>query len=87
MKENVLSCDEHSMTPLQKQSLDELQSGRASLFQHQAFRAERPVIRIPRDVLSISRDEIQQTRTFSKLIYINDTEASVDRRGRVEINI
>jgi hypothetical protein len=55
-------------------------------FEHKTFHVGRPVIRIPKDGLGISADEIHQTQTFSKLISISDRGVSLDANGRVKIN-
>lgn len=55
--------------------------GRA--FQHEALRAKRPVIWIPRDDLGISDDEIRRTERFSANIWISNDYTGLDARGRV----
>lgn len=52
-------------------------------FQHQALRAKRPVIWIPRDELGISDDEIMQTQKLSKHIWISNEYTGLDGKGRV----
>ena len=52
-------------------------------FQHQALRAKRPVIWIPRDELGISDDEILQTQKLSKHIWISNEYTGLDGKGRV----
>jgi len=55
----------------------------ARAFQHEALRAKRPVIWIPRDDLGISDDEIYRTRNFSKHIWISNEYAGLDDKVRV----
>lgn len=55
--------------------------GRA--FQHEALRAKRPVIWIPRDDLGISDDEIRRTNRFSGSVWISNEYSGLDRKVRV----
>ncbi|KAF8424929.1 DUF221 domain-containing protein [Tirmania nivea] len=55
----------------------------ARAFQHEALRAKRPVIWIPRDDLGISEDEIFRTRNFSKHIWVSNEYAGLDDKVRV----
>lgn len=52
-------------------------------FQHEALRARRPVIWIPRDDLGVSDDEIRRTQEFSNKIWISNESTGLDGRGRV----
>ena len=52
-------------------------------FQHQALRARRPVIWIPRDELGISDDEILRTQKLSKYIWISNEYTGLDGKSRV----
>ena len=52
-------------------------------FQHEALRARRPVIWIPRDDLGVGDDEILRTQKFSKYIWISNEFTGLDRKGRV----
>ena len=52
-------------------------------FQHEALRARRPVIWIPRDDLGISDDEIQRTKRFSDHIWISNEHTGLDGKARV----
>ncbi|KAH0542935.1 hypothetical protein FGG08_002704 [Glutinoglossum americanum] len=52
-------------------------------FQHEALRAKRPVIWIPRDELGISDDEVYRTQRFSKHIWISNEHTGLDSKGRV----
>lgn len=52
-------------------------------FQHEALRAKRPVIWIPRDELGISDDEIHRTQRFSKHIWISNEYTALDGKARV----
>ena len=52
-------------------------------FQHQALRAKRPVIWIPRDELGVSDDEILRTQKLSKHIWISNEYTGLDGKGRV----
>ncbi|KAI9834931.1 MAG: hypothetical protein M1819_002654 [Sarea resinae] len=52
-------------------------------FQHEALRAKRPVIWIPRDELGVSDDEIYRTQRFSKHVWISNAYTGLDRKGRV----
>jgi hypothetical protein len=52
-------------------------------FQHEALRARRPVIWIPRDKFGISDDEVYRTQMFSKHIWISNEHAGLDSKGRV----
>jgi len=51
-------------------------------FQHEALRARRPVIWIPRDDLGVSDDEIFRTQRFSKHIWISNEYQALDGRCR-----
>ena len=55
-------------------------------FQHEALRARRPVIWIPRDNLGISDDEIARTKAFSEYIWISNEGTGLDGKGRVIYN-
>ncbi|PWW77382.1 DUF221-domain-containing protein [Tuber magnatum] len=55
--------------------------GRA--FQHEALRAKRPVIWIPRDDLGISDDEVRRTQRFSDNVWISNEYTGLDPKGRV----
>lgn len=55
----------------------------ARAFQHEALRAKRPVIWIPRDDLGISDDEIRRTQRFSENIWISNEYAGFDAKARV----
>jgi hypothetical protein len=52
-------------------------------FQHEALRARRPVIWIPRDDLGVSDDEIRRTEAFSDNIWISNEFTGLDRKARV----
>ncbi|KAE9971455.1 hypothetical protein EG328_005560 [Venturia inaequalis] len=52
-------------------------------FQHEALRARRPVIWIPRDDLGISDDEIRRTNAFSGKIWISNEYTGLDSKARV----
>lgn len=52
-------------------------------FQHEALRARRPVIWIPRDDLGVSDDEIRRTQQFSKHIWISNEYSALDSKGSV----
>lgn len=51
-------------------------------FQHDALRARRPVIWIPRDDIGVSDDEVYQTQRFSKHIWISNEYQALDGKGR-----
>jgi len=52
-------------------------------FQHNALRARRPAVWIPRDDIGISDDEIARTRRYSDYIWITDTGTALDSKVRV----
>lgn len=52
-------------------------------FQHEALRAKRPVIWIPRDDLGVSDDEIYRTQLFSKHIWISNEYTGLDGKAKV----
>lgn len=52
-------------------------------FQHEALRARRPVIWIPRDDLGVSDDEIYRTQKLSKYIWISNKFTGLDSSARV----
>lgn len=52
-------------------------------FQHEALRARRPVIWIPRDDLGVSDDEIYRTQKLSTYIWISNEFTGLDSDGRV----
>ena len=47
-------------------------------FQHDALRAKRPVIWIPRDDLGVSDDEVYRTQRFSKHIWVSNEYQALD---------
>ncbi|KAF7585402.1 hypothetical protein BBP40_011023 [Aspergillus hancockii] len=51
-------------------------------FQHDALRAKRPVVWIPRDDLGISDDEVYRTQRFSKHIWISNEYQALDGKCR-----
>ncbi|KAF9885020.1 hypothetical protein FE257_000843 [Aspergillus nanangensis] len=51
-------------------------------FQHDALRAKRPVIWIPRDDIGVSDDEVYRTQRFSKHIWISNEYQALDGKGR-----
>lgn len=51
-------------------------------FQHDALRARRPVIWIPRDDLGVSDDEVYRTQRFSKHIWISNEYQALDGQCR-----
>jgi len=53
-------------------------------FQHEALRARRPTIWIPRDDIGVSDDEVRRTREFAgKNIWISNVGAALDGKSRV----
>jgi transposase len=52
-------------------------------FQHEALRARRPVVWIPRDELGVSDDEIYRTQRLSKHIWISNDYCGLDEKARV----
>ena len=51
-------------------------------FQHDALRAKRPVVWIPRDDLGVSDDEVYRTQRFSKHIWISNEYQALDGKCR-----
>lgn len=51
-------------------------------FQHEAVRAKRPVVWIPRDDLGLSDDEVYRTQRFSKHIWISNEYQALDGKCR-----
>ncbi|KAJ5170142.1 uncharacterized protein N7500_002925 [Penicillium coprophilum] len=51
-------------------------------FQHEALRAKRPVIWIPRDDLGVSDDEVYRTQRFSKHVWISNEYQALDGKCR-----
>lgn len=52
-------------------------------FQHEALRARRPVIWIPRDDLGVSDDEIRRTKEYSNYIWISNEYTGLDGKANV----
>ncbi|MCJ1384779.1 hypothetical protein MMC17_007897 [Xylographa soralifera] len=52
-------------------------------FQHEALRAKRPVVWIPRDDLGVADDEVYRTQRTSKHIWISDQYTALDSKARV----
>lgn len=52
-------------------------------FQHEALRARRPVIWIPRDDLGVSDDEVLRTKEFSQHVWISNEFTGLDGKARV----
>ena len=52
-------------------------------FQHEALRARRPVIWLPRDDLGVSDDEVRHTERYSGHLWISNEGAGLDGKGRV----
>ncbi|KAA8650441.1 hypothetical protein EYZ11_000824 [Aspergillus tanneri] len=51
-------------------------------FQHEALRAKRPVVWIPRDDLGVSDDEVYRTQRFSKHVWISNEYQALDGKCR-----
>jgi hypothetical protein len=51
-------------------------------FQHEALRAKRPVIWIPRDDLGVSDDEVYRTQRFSKHVWVSNEYQALDAKCR-----
>lgn len=51
-------------------------------FQHEALRAKRPVIWIPRDDIGVSNDEVYRTQRFSKHIWVSNEYQALDGKCR-----
>ncbi|KAJ5151235.1 uncharacterized protein N7482_010487 [Penicillium canariense] len=51
-------------------------------FQHEALRAKRPVIWIPRDDLGVSDDEVYRTQRFSKHVWVSNEYQALDGKCR-----
>jgi hypothetical protein len=52
-------------------------------FQHEALRARRPTVWIPRDDLGVSDDEIRRTKKYSDHIWISNEGTALDSKVRV----
>ena len=52
-------------------------------FQHEALRARRPVVWLPRDDLGVSDDEVRRTERLSKYLWTSNDFAGLDGRGKV----
>ena len=52
-------------------------------YKHEALRAKRPVIWIPRDHLGISDDEVRRTRHFNRNIWISNEYTGLDSKAKV----
>lgn len=52
-------------------------------FRHEALRAKRPVVWIPRDTLGVSDDEVHRTQLFSKNIWISNQHTGLDSKCKV----
>lgn len=52
-------------------------------FQHEALRARRPTVWIPRDDIGVSDDEIQRTRNLSEFVWISNEGTALDSKVRV----
>lgn len=52
-------------------------------FQHEAMRAKRPVVWMPRDNLGVADDEIYRTQRFSKHIWVSNEYTGLDSKSRV----
>ena len=52
-------------------------------FQHEALRARRPVIWIPRDELGVSDDEVARTKKYSEHVWISNEYTGLDSKARV----
>ncbi|KAH7145713.1 hypothetical protein B0J13DRAFT_325446 [Dactylonectria estremocensis] len=52
-------------------------------FQHEALRARRPTVWIPRDDLGVSDDEIRRTQKYSDHIWISNEGTALDSKVRV----
>ncbi|KAI9800119.1 MAG: hypothetical protein M1833_003446 [Piccolia ochrophora] len=67
----------HDLSPAERDKLVQ------RAFQHEALRAKRPVIWLPRDDLGISDDEIYRIQTFSKHIWVSNEYTGLDSKARV----
>ena len=52
-------------------------------FQHEALRARRPAVWIPRDDIGVSDDEIRRTRDLSEFLWISNEGTALDSKVRV----
>ncbi|KAK3390941.1 hypothetical protein B0H63DRAFT_539428 [Podospora didyma] len=52
-------------------------------FQHEALRARRPIVWLPRDDIGVSDDEIKRTNEFSEHIWISNEGTALDSKVRV----
>ncbi|SPN97561.1 related to PHM7 - similarity to A.thaliana hyp1 protein [Cephalotrichum gorgonifer] len=52
-------------------------------FQHEALRARRPTVWIPRDDLGVSDDEIRRTRELSEFVWVSNEGTALDSKVRV----
>lgn len=52
-------------------------------FMHEALRAKRPTVWIPRDDMGVSDDEIRRTKQFSDHIWISNEGTALDSKARV----
>ncbi|KAH6996306.1 hypothetical protein BKA56DRAFT_471166 [Ilyonectria sp. MPI-CAGE-AT-0026] len=52
-------------------------------FQHEALRARRPTVWIPRDDLGVSDDEIRRTQNYSEHVWISNEGTALDSKVRV----
>ncbi|KAI8689962.1 hypothetical protein LRP88_13735 [Fusarium phalaenopsidis] len=52
-------------------------------FQHEALRARRPTVWLPRDDLGVSDDEIRRTQEYSENIWISNEGTALDSKVRV----
>src|SRR5690606_32474534 len=73
-----LSDEIEDLTPEERDALV------AHAFQHEALRAKRPVIWLPRDDLGVSDDEITRMKRLSEeYLWVSNEYAGLDARGKV----
>lgn len=74
---------DHLQTSLELLSTDERDALVGRAFQHEALRAKRPAIWIPRDDLGISDDEIRRAMKFSNVLWYSNEFCAVNGKGEV----
>jgi len=66
---------------LEDLTADERDALLSRAFKHEALRAKRPCIWIPRDPLGVSDDEVANTAKLSPYIWISNVKQGLDKKG------
>jgi calcium permeable stress-gated cation channel len=67
---------------LEDLTVDERDALLSRAFMHEALRAKRPCVWLPRDQLGVSDDEVRNTARFSDYIWVSNEKQGINEKGR-----